>query len=376
MKGLKNRNSRDPTNLANELFDPKVAGDDLIEAIQHLMNRIKTDLIYPECLKLVNITSIYKKKGPINEFSSYRGIFRVQALRNILELLLYYDEYPKIDSTLTECNVGCRKSRNIRDNIFVLQAILNDTKNGSKDEIDISVYDVEKCIDSLWVQECINDMFDAGVQSDKLNLLYLLNKDAQVAVKTSKGISERETISNIIMQGTVWGGMFCTTSMDKLGKLQYENEDMLYKYKGLVGVPVLEMVDDILDVKKCGNEAIKSNVLVNTFIEHKKLKMGKDKCHQIHCGKKATTCPTLKVHNDNMHQSDEESYLGDQISASANNVKTISKRRAKGYGIISDIMYVLEAIPNGKKRTKVGLELRQAWFLNSILLNMETWHNL
>ena len=29
-----------------------------------------------------------------------------------------------------------------------------------------------------------------------------------------------------------------------------------------------------------------------------------------------------------------------------------------------------------KKRTKVGLELRQAWFFNSILLNMETWHNL
>ena len=39
-------------------------------------------------------------------------------------------------------------------------------------------------------------------------------------------------------------------------------------------------------------------------------------------------------------------------------------------------MYLLEAIPNGKHRTKVGLELRQAWFLNSILLNMESWHNL
>ena len=39
-------------------------------------------------------------------------------------------------------------------------------------------------------------------------------------------------------------------------------------------------------------------------------------------------------------------------------------------------MYLLEAIPNGRHRTKVGLELRQAWFLNSVLLNMETWHNL
>ena len=39
-------------------------------------------------------------------------------------------------------------------------------------------------------------------------------------------------------------------------------------------------------------------------------------------------------------------------------------------------MYLLEAIPNGRYRTKVGLELRQAWFFNSVLLNMETWHNL
>ena len=115
MKGLKARKSRDPNNIANELFDPKVAGEDLIEAILKLMNRIKSDLIYPDCLQLCNISSIYKQKGSMNEFSSYRGFFRVQAIRNILELLLYYDEYPKVDSNLTDCNVGSRKNRNIRD---------------------------------------------------------------------------------------------------------------------------------------------------------------------------------------------------------------------------------------------------------------------
>ena len=221
----------------------------------------------------------------MNEFSSYRGVFRVQAIRNILELLLYYDEYPKVDSNLTDCNVGSRKNRNIRDNIFVIQAILNETKNGDKEPIDISVYDVAKCFDSLWVQECLNDMFDAGIQNDKLNLLHLLCKNAQVAAKTSSGLTERRDIPNIVMQGTVWGGIFCTATMDKLGKFQYDNPDMLYSYKGEVAVPALEMVDDILDVKKCGVHAIKSNSLINTFIEHKKLSMGHDKCEKIHCVK-------------------------------------------------------------------------------------------
>ena len=79
---------------------------------------------------------------------------------------------------------------------------------------------------------------------------------------------------------------------------------------------------------------------------------------------------------EDMHNSDQEKYLGDHITSSANNVLTISKQKAQGYGIIADIMYLLGAIPNGKHRTKVGLELRQAWFLNSVLLNMESWHNV
>ena len=53
--------------------------------------------------------------------------------------------------------------------------------------------------------------------------------------------------------------------MDKLGKFQYDNPDMLYSYKGEVAVPALEMVDDILEVKKCGVDVIKSNSLINTL---------------------------------------------------------------------------------------------------------------
>ena len=143
---------------ANEIFQPNVAGKDLMKAILKLMNRIKNDSVYPKALTLCNITSIYKHKGSHNIFSSYRGIFRVQALRNILERLLYNDEYSNIDSNLTDANVGARQKRNIRDNIFVLNAVMNETIQGTKEPVDITVYDVEKCFDALWVQECINNM--------------------------------------------------------------------------------------------------------------------------------------------------------------------------------------------------------------------------
>ena len=183
-----------------------MACEDLVMAVLTLMNRIKID-----------------------KFDSYRGIFKVQVFRNILERLIYNDEYATIDANLTDCNVGARKKRNVRDNLFVLNAIMNDAVNGSKEAKDISIYDVEKCFDALWLDECINDMFEVGLQNDKLNLLYLMNEHAQIAVRTPSGITERFTLEKIIMQGKVWGSLFCTVTMNKLGKLKYAIEDMLFK---------------------------------------------------------------------------------------------------------------------------------------------------
>ena len=126
-----------------------------------------------------------------------------------------------------------------------MNAITNTVINGDEDPIDVQVYDVQKCFDALWMQECINDLVDTGLTNDKLLLLYLENQNAMISVKTPTGSSRRVAVKNIVMQGTVWGSLFCTVSMDKIGKHIYENEDLIYKYKNVVEIPSLGMVDDI-----------------------------------------------------------------------------------------------------------------------------------
>ena len=127
LKYLKNNKSRDPQGNANEIFKSKVAGDDLKLAILRLMNKIKDDQEFPEALRMCNISSIYKK-GKRNNFNNYRGIFRVTVLRSILDRLAYNDIYPEVDSSLLDANVGSRKHKNVRDNLFVLYAIINSIK--------------------------------------------------------------------------------------------------------------------------------------------------------------------------------------------------------------------------------------------------------
>ena len=68
----------------------------------------------------------------------------------------------------------------------------------------------------------------------------------------------------------------------------------LYEYKG-VQIPPLGMVDDIISVTNV-NQTQNKNILINTFIKSKKLRLSKNKCFQVHIGNVHSKCPKLNVH--------------------------------------------------------------------------------
>ena len=253
LKQLKHDKSRDPEGYINELFKESTAGSDLVLGLLKLMNLIKKKQVYPSILEKCNISSIYKKKSR-KDFENYRGIFRVPILRSILDRLTYNDCYYTIDSNLTDGNVGARKDRSVRDNIFVLNAIINSVENGRNEAIQVQVMDATKCFDKLWLQACINSFYEAGIDHDSLNLLYIENKNAQVAVKINNKLSARISVKDVVMQGSVWGSIKCTTTMDTMNQMAMSDKTLQYNYKGDPSIPIgiLGMADDTLGVTKCG----------------------------------------------------------------------------------------------------------------------------
>jgi hypothetical protein len=240
----------------------------------------------------------------------------------------------------------------------------------------VQIYDVETCFDALWLHEVITCLYKAGIQNDKLPLLFLENQNAQVAAKVSNGLSQRVNIKQIIMQGSVWGSLCCVVLMDKLGKQVYNSPELSYYYKGLVQVPTLQMVDDILAVQKCSPQSRQLNTAVNTFIELEKLTLSKKKCHKIHVGKHNAMCPDLKVHGQNMHEATQETYLGDVIHKTGSCQPNIKARIAKGFGRVRTILTMLKESPLGWSRIKAGILLRQAMLINGMMFNSESWHGI
>ena len=77
-----------------------------------------------------------------------------------------------------------------------------------------------------------------------------------------------------------------------------------------------------------------------------------------------------------MNQSEEETYLGDVLEKSTKKRTNIERRKAKGYGIVNDILTIVNEIPLSHWRIQAGLLLRQAVLVNGTLFNSEAWHNI
>ena len=207
LKILKEGKSRDPNGWVRDLFKSEVAGEQLKISLLTMLNKMKSKNYIPDFIRNADVTTIYKGKGDKFDLENDRGIFLVSTFRSILMKLIYIDKYSIIDENMSDSQVGARKGKNVRNHIWVLNGIISEViSNKKKPPIDIQIFDYKQCFDTLWMEECLNDIYESGVKDDKLALLYNINNKVNIAVKTPVGKSKRENIYKAITQGDV----FCT----------------------------------------------------------------------------------------------------------------------------------------------------------------------
>ena len=159
------------------------------------------------------------------------------------------------------------------------------------------------------------------------------------------------------------------------------------------------MVDDEVNISKCGLESVALNGYMNAKSNTKKFQFGKDKCHKLHIGCNKESCPDLYLDtwkisasdeydtgNNILHDevdeeykiehSDEERYLGDLITSNGKNTNNMTARKAKGVGIVEKITSILNDVFFGPYFYQAALNLRMSLLLSSILLNSESWYNM
>ena len=106
-----------------------------------------------------------------------------------------------------------------------------------------------------------------------------------MAVKTPSGLTDRQVITNSVLQGDTWGSLMASVQVDNIGQ-ECIAGGHYYLYKGKLPVGFLGMVDDIVGVSEAGKDATKMNSFINLKTAEKSLRFGASKCKSMIIGSK------------------------------------------------------------------------------------------
>ena len=172
---------------------------------------------------------------------------------------------------MTKFLTGSVKNKGVADKLFVLRGLTEYSKYLKK-ELWITFYDIEKCFDSLCLEDCINSLWRCDVDGDILYLIYLLNRKADVIVRTPFGNTQSFEICNLVKQGTVLGPILNNCSSDDICSEGHGHNI------GTVEIKTLEFVDDIADPNNGYFEVLKSNQTISSIQKRKRLTFSAEKC--------------------------------------------------------------------------------------------------
>ena len=107
-----------------------------------------------------------------------------------------------IDSHMTDFQIGGRQGRNVRDHLFIVNGIMQEALSSVKSKpINIIIADFQQCFDGLNLPLACRDLYSSGFKDDKLALLFDLNRQNKVAVKTTVGMTELFEFNQNVLQG-------------------------------------------------------------------------------------------------------------------------------------------------------------------------------
>ena len=264
----------------------------------------------------------------------------------------------------------------------------------------LQIFDYAQMFDSINLEQAISDVYEAGLKDVNLSLVYKANKEIFKAVNTPNGLTDRQTLENIVLQGDTWGSILASVQVDTIGQ-ECSKSGYGYSYMDTLPVGLLGLVDDLIGVTEAGFQAQMMNSFINVKTAEKGLQFGVKKCTTMLIGKNKENVISSDLyvdkwtveHQDNfvtgdtdlvekyagqvmMSKSDEQKYLGFILSSSGDNMANIRMLKKKSIGTIRKIFTKLNKLSLKNYYFEVGMIFLNVMLRSSILYASETYYNL
>ena len=201
IKKMKNNKSTGPDGIPSEMI--KCSSDILLNLILKVINKIKTNKVYPD-IWCFGITSLIFKDGDDENPNNYRGI-NVSNVLSKLFISIINERCNKILSenrTIGDYQIGFKEKTRPADHLFILKSIINKyIGNGKK--LYTCFIDYEKAYDNVWREGLYYKMIKSGLTTDIVKLIKNMYDKNKQSLKMNGYITDPILTVKGVKQGCV-----------------------------------------------------------------------------------------------------------------------------------------------------------------------------
>ena len=259
----------------------------------------------------------------------------------------------KIIKSLSKFQIGAVPGHRPQEHLFALRSIISLFKFRKK-PLFLSFYDISKFFDKELLEDALDAVYCSGIKGKLYRLLYLMNKDAKIRIKTGVGLTREADSGDNVAQGTVEGATISAKNIDKDLDEKFSQSYHEISYGNLNLQPLL-FQDDVMRASESIESLIFGNQIIDHIMKEKVLELNTDKSNYMLIGEDKVTIEirkelsqrVIRLGGQPIKESKSEKYLGDHIHNLGNNqsiIETVRKRYGKAMEAVMDIKCVVEDV--------------------------------
>ena len=144
-----------------------------------------------------------------------------------------------VKKSISRYQIGAIPGHRSQEHIFSLRSLISLYNDKLKKPIIVSLYDLTKFFDRENLVDAMDALYSCGVVGKIYRLIYMLNKDTVIEVKTPVGTTEKAETGENVGQGTIDGAIVSSMNIAKGVEEVFEDSKEEITYGGEALNPLL-----------------------------------------------------------------------------------------------------------------------------------------
>jgi hypothetical protein len=177
-------------------------GQSYLDALYCLYKKVWLTEEKPMSWEKTICTMLYKGKNSINDFENQRFIHSKEEIRKCFESLVIEKAKPKIINKCSKFQIGGLPGHQSAEHLFTLKSIIALFSSQGRPVI-VNCFDLKKYFDSEVLVDAMDKLYKSGIKGKLYRLIYHLNKNNLIQIKTPVGVTEGFKTGENVTQGSV-----------------------------------------------------------------------------------------------------------------------------------------------------------------------------